>query len=115
MAVHNSIPGSDLIISLGSFSPVTDQIQAGTLMNELGHNLGLLHGGNEPFVNNKPIDWNCDGDTVDQHLTFDVNNDGTATKLTGFNDWEHIQFKGGSVGGAGESFQPQSTHVDSIT
>ncbi|MDH3611087.1 MAG: DUF4215 domain-containing protein [Nitrosopumilus sp.] len=47
--------GNDFMISLGSFSGKVgskDQ-QAGTLMHELGHNLGFLHGGNED-VNYKP-------------------------------------------------------------
>jgi hypothetical protein len=47
--------GSNLIISLGSFASgvgTVDQ-QAGTFMHELGHNLGLDHGGGDA-VNNKP-------------------------------------------------------------
>ena len=44
---------SDLIISLGSFAPVTGQMQSGTFMHELGHNLGLAHGGGDG-TNNKP-------------------------------------------------------------
>src|SRR6266508_2175351 len=42
--------GSDLLITLGGFSGTgagTDLQQAGTLMHELGHNLGLSHGGND--------------------------------------------------------------------
>jgi len=46
-------PGSDLIVSLGSFSPVTQLQQQGTLMHELGHNLRLNHGGTDG-TNNKP-------------------------------------------------------------
>lgn len=46
-------PGSDFIISLGTFAAVTDQQTAGTFMHELGHNLGLDHGGSDG-VNNKP-------------------------------------------------------------
>jgi len=40
-------PGNDVIISLGNFDNFvgTPDQQAGTLMHELGHNLGLLHGG----------------------------------------------------------------------
>jgi len=54
--------GNDLIISLGNygFDPTTPaglnrliSVQAGTLMHEFGHNLGLQHGGNEE-VNYKP-------------------------------------------------------------
>ncbi len=57
--ISRGIGGSDLIVSLGSFcaagsdcSGTTDQ-QAGTFMHELGHNLGLRHGGGD-HVNRKP-------------------------------------------------------------
>ncbi|MBA2639332.1 MAG: hypothetical protein H0U77_04930 [Nocardioidaceae bacterium] len=51
--IARTIPGSDMIISLASFSPLTNQITAGTFMHELGHLLGLDHGGADG-VNNKP-------------------------------------------------------------
>lgn len=43
------IPHSDFVVSLGEFTGNvgTMKEQAGTLMHELGHNLGLRHGGNE--------------------------------------------------------------------
>ncbi|MFE9424935.1 OmpL47-type beta-barrel domain-containing protein [Kitasatospora sp. NPDC006697] len=47
---------SDFIVSLGSFTNQvgsTDE-RAGTFMHELGHNLGLRHGGNQDLPNNKP-------------------------------------------------------------
>jgi len=51
------IVGNDLLITLGKYTGKigsTDQ-QAGTLMHELGHNLGLNHGGGEfDVVNDKP-------------------------------------------------------------
>jgi hypothetical protein len=52
--IARTVPGSDFIVSLASFSltPTTFQ-QAGTFMHELGHNLGLLHGGGDT-VNFKP-------------------------------------------------------------
>lgn len=40
------IPGRDFVVSLGSFLQ-TDQSQAGTMMHELGHALGLNHGGGD--------------------------------------------------------------------
>ena len=48
-----TIPGSDMMISLGSFAAVSDLVMAGTLMHELGHLLGLDHGGRDG-VNRKP-------------------------------------------------------------
>jgi hypothetical protein len=47
---------SDLIVSLGSWanSVGTANQQAGTLMHELGHNLGLTHGGQDWEINYKP-------------------------------------------------------------
>lgn len=47
--LSRGIPASDFIVSLGSW---TNQVgtmkqQAGTFMHELGHNLGLRHGGND--------------------------------------------------------------------
>ncbi|MEW5803915.1 MAG: chitobiase/beta-hexosaminidase C-terminal domain-containing protein, partial [bacterium] len=43
------IPSSDLIISLGSWTNQVGTVneQAGTFMHELGHNLGLRHGGDD--------------------------------------------------------------------
>ena len=46
-------PGSDFIVSLGNFGSVTDMQTAGTFMHELGHALGLDHGGSDGD-NNKP-------------------------------------------------------------
>jgi len=40
------IPASDFIVSLGEWSSYgTDDARTGTLMHELGHNIGLTHGG----------------------------------------------------------------------
>src|SRR5574340_1097243 len=54
-------PGNDMVISLGKFTGAigsTDQ-QEGTFMHELGHNLGLQHGGNvQPTSTNLDPD-NC--------------------------------------------------------
>jgi hypothetical protein len=48
----SSFVSSDFIIALGDYSTDVSKA-AGTLMHELGHNLGLRHGGNEPR-NHKP-------------------------------------------------------------
>ena len=43
----SAIGGADSLVSLGLWGPdgQTDQVQSGTLMHELGHSLGLTHGG----------------------------------------------------------------------
>jgi hypothetical protein len=190
--VARTIPGSDFIISLASISLTpTDNQLAGTFMHELGHNLGLQHGGGDS-VNNKPnyisimnylfqfggltrggvaniydysntalnplnetnldettgvgagaagvatshwvppagvnpgafvavadasqpIDWNGNGLTTDKNVAFDVNNDGTTTTLSPFDDWKNLRLKGGSIGAGGDSLQPMITPVDEIT
>jgi len=44
------IPGHDLLVTLGGWKDRGTRLeQAGTLMHELGHNLGLRHGGNEDY------------------------------------------------------------------
>ncbi len=50
--ISNGIIGEDFINSLGNYWN-NYQVVAGTIMHELGHNLGLRHGGNEN-VNYKP-------------------------------------------------------------
>ena len=50
--MSRGIPASDFIVSLGLWnggSPTDDQ-QLGTFVHELGHNLGLRHGGNDHNV-----------------------------------------------------------------
>jgi hypothetical protein len=53
--ISRGIQASDFVVSLGSWrnSRGTEMQQAGTFMHELGHNLGLRHGGNTD-VNYKP-------------------------------------------------------------
>jgi hypothetical protein len=52
--VARAIRGSDFIVSLAKIGiPPTVFQEAGTFMHELGHTLGLDHGGGDP-VNNKP-------------------------------------------------------------
>ncbi|MGV9337444.1 OmpL47-type beta-barrel domain-containing protein [Streptomyces sp. NPDC003688] len=182
-------PGSDLIISLGSFANQVGTVaeQAGTFMHELGHNLNLEHGGDQN-VNNKPqyfsvmnylyqfgltsgttsgltdlsrqnaslnetslnertypassgnydvrhwcpgsnggsfvmvpaadgqVDWNCNGMIETAPVSFDVNNDGQQTTLTGFNDWNNLLLRVGAVGRTEASGNvPPPTRDDELT
>jgi len=59
---YSEVIGNDIFISLGSFAGgvgTTDQ-QAGTLMHELGHNLGLLHGGPDIRDDNVELPFRLD-------------------------------------------------------
>ena len=49
----HDVPGVDFLVALGQIGGGTAVQQANTFMHELGHNLGLLHGGSED-VNYKP-------------------------------------------------------------
>jgi hypothetical protein len=49
VAIHN---GDDLVVSV--HCPKPDLVLASTIMHELGHNLSLLHGGDNNVVNYKP-------------------------------------------------------------
>ncbi len=186
--ISRGIGASDLIVSLGSFTGGTgsDNEQAGTLMHELGHNLGLHHGGGDD-TNYKPnylsimsygfqlggvikggvagtfdysrsalgsldenslsepagigapgygtrhwcpasgtyvavnnaggaIDWNCNGNTTDTGVSFDVNNDTAKSTLNGYNDWANLKLKGGAIGLAGVTpVLPMVTEDETLT
>lgn len=51
------LPGDDFVVSLGGRLrdglPITPYVEGGTFMHELGHNLGLHHGGDEDEPNYK--------------------------------------------------------------
>jgi hypothetical protein len=47
--LSDGIIASDFIVTLGEWTDRSVRVQAGTLMHELGHNLGLKHGGNDHF------------------------------------------------------------------
>lgn len=186
--ISRGIGASDLIVSLGSFTNGvgTDNEQAGTLMHELGHNLGLRHGGgddtnykpnylsimsygfqlggvikngvagtfdysrsalatlnenslSEPagigapgygtrhwcpaanayvVVNNAggAIDWNCNGNSTETGVAFDVNNDGSRGNLVGQDDWSALKLKGGAIGLAGATpTLPTVTEDETLT
>lgn len=176
--ISSGTPASDFIVSLGSFTNNVGTVneQAGTFMHELGHNLGLRHGGDFDLPNHRPqyfsvmnysyqmglasgttsglmdysrqaaslqeptlderqypgsvgnfdvrhyctkptgggsfvtvlasagrVDWNCNGMIDESPVAVDTNNDGQITTLTGHNDWNAIQLRGGSISHPGDS------------
>jgi hypothetical protein len=68
----------------------------------LDENVGVSGGaGNKDIVlyfapaqllgpSNGPIDWDGDGGAFETHVQADINNDGSFTLLTGFNDWDYL-------------------------
>ena len=170
------LPGTYFLVTLGQWNSGdggTDYQKIGTFIHELGHNLGLHHGGDDgtnykpnyisvmnylfqttgvyrnggwynfdyqridlPDLNESsldeptglgagpeaagygtrytcpdytwgfvladgPIDWNCDGDTLDLGLIVDVNRDYLYGVLDSYNDWENVFLDGGGVIGSG--------------
>ncbi|NTX17293.1 hypothetical protein HUA74_44360 [Myxococcus sp. CA051A] len=51
--ISRGLPAQDFVVSLGFWGGVPNVAVAGTLMHELGHNIGLDHGGNDG-ANYKP-------------------------------------------------------------
>ncbi|RYZ43032.1 MAG: hypothetical protein EOO71_05495 [Myxococcaceae bacterium] len=51
--ISRGIPAHDFVVTLGFIGGGTELQQAGTLMHEMGHNIGLRHGGNDD-ANYKP-------------------------------------------------------------
>ncbi|WP_244981853.1 hypothetical protein [Corallococcus exercitus] len=45
--ISRGIPAHDFVVTLGFAAGITEVQLAGTLMHELGHNIGLRHGGND--------------------------------------------------------------------
>jgi len=94
--VAEGVPGNDMILAMGGFdaapgteSPDTPEIAAAAFMHELGHLLGLDHGGGDD-VNNKPnyksimnYSWTYPSDWMNEDTNqngirdfFDINGNG---------------------------------------
>jgi hypothetical protein len=64
---------------------------------------------------NKPIDWNCNGSNKEKNVAADVNNDGQQTHLTGFDDWDNLDFRGGGViGTPSPGVMPEKTIIEPV-
>ena len=66
-------------------------------------------------VGNGALDWNCDGDTQDQNVSNDINNDTVTNTLTGFDDWSNILYdfqRTGSFADGEHSFSQKVIEID---
>jgi len=61
---------------------------------------------------NGKIDWDCDGGPFEMSVAADINGDGSQTTLTGFNDWDNLDFRGiNQDSTAGQTHPEQSPEV----
>jgi hypothetical protein len=121
--ISRGIPGADLIISDGpwvSAWPWKNGFQrhqeSGTLMHELGHNLGLQHGGPDghrfqwdpAYLSIMNYTYQMDGVPPDDRVDY--------SRGEPFDDWAHIRFDGGSIGDFGDEAPVMVTpDVDELT
>jgi hypothetical protein len=69
----------------------------------------------ELFRFNRPVDWNCNGDATERHVRAAITGGPGRAVLEGEDDWEHITWDGGEIGGAGASIASLPAEVDELT
>jgi uncharacterized delta-60 repeat protein len=128
---------ADFIVAAGDSSwngGMTATQEASVFVHELGHNLGLRHGGGDNF-NYKPnyfsamnYLWSLKGlppdsrpdyslgveAAIDETVAGDVNGDGRLSTLVDFMDWQNLVFTGGGIGGLNAQPEPMTTPLDPI-
>ena len=62
----------------------------------------------------RSIDWNGNRSSSDKALKHDISGRDGLTKLAGFDDWSHIDYRGG-IAARGDSIQDESTLCDELT
>ena len=61
------------------------------------------------------VDWNCNGNSTETGVSFDINNDTVKTTVSGYNDWANLKLKGGAIGLAGVTPDLPTVTVDDET
>lgn len=119
--ISRGIVAADFMVTDGHSSwgnGFTRTQERGTFMHELGHGLGLLHGGDindahrSGYQSIMNYDWQLIGIQPGNLLDY--------SRTSPFVDWDHLRFDGGAIGALGESATiPDETaeiepHVDEL-
>lgn len=101
--ISRGIPAADFMVTSGPWDKGFDRVQErGTLMHELGHNLGLKHGGPDhtTYADNpiyrSVMNYYYQLSGIDMAETVDY------SRWSPHVDWDHVVFNGGSIGDLGE-------------
>ena len=115
--ISRGIPGSDFLVTDGDSSwggGFTRTQERGTFMHELGHGLGLRHGGDvdtnyrSGYVSIMNYSYQLTGLPPDGRLDY--------SRGDVFDDWAHIRFDGGAIGARGDTATlPVLTPADEAT
>jgi hypothetical protein len=110
--ISRGIPAADLIVTSGAWANGFSRVQErGTLMHELGHNLGLMHGGPDHDTYAYAPAYR----SVMNYL-YQLSGIGSAKTLDYSRgaphvDWDHVVFNGGSIGDLGQAAPTMLTPV----
>ena len=110
--ISRGLPGSDILLTDGHSSwgdgGFTRTQERGTFMHELGHGLGLMHGGDiadahrPGYLSIMSYAYQLPGLPPNAGLDY--------SRSSPFNDWTHLKFDGGSIGARGDTATlPDST------
>lgn len=101
--ISRGIPAADLLVTSGAWAKGFDRVQErGTLMHELGHNLGLMHGGPDHTTHQNVPSYRSVMNYLYQLTGIDADETLDYSRWSPHVDWDHLVFNGGSVGDLGE-------------